>query len=136
MTTGDTNKQVGDVVEAARRVVGRQQQLEIELGRQVVEREQVADRVAVLGARQTPERRHVAGLRLAGRRGVELRFEEGRGAHVVRVLGSRTLGRHRFRAQLADDLLPVLGSGGDGVELGGLDDEVGREVGSLWQSVQ
>ena len=67
MTTGETNKQIGDVVEAAARVVGGQQQLEVELGRQVVEREQVADRVAVLGAREAPEHRHVAGLRLRRR---------------------------------------------------------------------
>ena len=89
------------------------QQLEVELGRQVVEREQVADRVAVLGARQAPESRHVAGLRLARGGGVELRLEERRGAQVLLVLGPRTVGRHLLGAQLADDLLPVLGIGRD-----------------------
>ena len=42
--------------------------------RQVVEREQVADRVAVLGPRQAPESRHLAGLRLRRGGGVELRL--------------------------------------------------------------
>ena len=113
---GRDEQQIGDVVEAARRVIGRQQQLEIELGRQVVEREQVADRMAVLGAREAPERGHGAGLRLRRGGGVELRFEERGRAHISGVLGPRALGRHRLRAQLAHDLFPMLGVGRDGLD--------------------
>ena len=81
---GRDEQQIGDVVEAARRVIGGQQQLEIELARQVVEREQVADGVAVLGARQPPERRHLAGVRPRRRGLVERAFEIGRCAADTR----------------------------------------------------
>ena len=89
------------------------QQLEIELGRQAVEREQIANRVAVLGPRQAPEGRHFAGLRRRRGGGVELRFEESGGAPVLLVLGPRPVGRHLLAAELADDLLPVLRVGGN-----------------------
>ncbi len=48
-------QQVGDVVEAAARVVGGQQQLVVELGGQMIEREEIADRVLVFGAREAAE---------------------------------------------------------------------------------
>ena len=50
-------QQVGDVVEAAADVVGRQQQVDAELARQLLETEQVANGVAVLGARQAVHER-------------------------------------------------------------------------------
>ena len=52
----------------------------------------------------------------------------GRCTSDTRHVGARTIGRHRLFAQLADDLFPMLGIGGDGFDLGGLDDELGREV--------
>ena len=56
-------QQIGDVVEAERRVVGRQQRRDVD-----VEREQVAHRVRVLAAIETPDERPAGiGRRRAGR---------------------------------------------------------------------
>ena len=126
---GRDEQQIGDVVEAARRVVGGQQQLEIELARQVVEREQVADRVAVLGARQPPERRHARrGCGCAAAAVVERAFEISRCAQIRGTIGARIIGRHRLCAQLADDLFPMLRRCGDLFDFGGVDDELRREI--------
>ncbi len=60
---------VGDVVEAVARIVGRQERGGVDL-----ERQQVSDRVGVLRAVQTMQQRP-AGIRRGCRRGVEARFE-------------------------------------------------------------
>ena len=60
----------GDVVEPIAGVVCRQHRRDVE-----VERQQIADRVAVLGAVQTMERLGTARIRTGGRRAIELAFE-------------------------------------------------------------
>ena len=94
----------------------------------MVERQEVADRVLVFGARETAEQRHVARVRL--RRGcfVEPALEERRRFHVVVVRRPRIVRRHRLRAQLADDLLPLLRVRADAAEALRVDHEIGREV--------
>ena len=72
----------GDVVEAVARLVGRQQ-----LGDLDVEVEQVADRVAVLGAVQAVERLGAARVRVGGGRGVELALEPAASASRASVAG-------------------------------------------------
>ena len=100
---GDT-KHVRDVVEAGRRIVGRQQCADID-----VERKEIADGVAVLGAVQTVERRGARIQSACGRR-VERGFETGRERLPSRRGGLRSaVRRHGSRAQLAHDLLPHLG---------------------------
>ena len=69
-------QQVGDVVEAAADVVGRQQVVDAHFPRQRVEREQIAHRVAVLGAAQAMRERQLAEMRARGRGAIELGFEE------------------------------------------------------------
>jgi hypothetical protein len=56
-------------------VIRRQQQVEIGVLRQIVEREQVADRVLVLGARKAMEERQSAGVRVRGGHTIERAFE-------------------------------------------------------------
>ena len=97
-----------------------------------VEREQVADRVAVLGARQAPERRHVAGLRLRRGGGVELRprgTPRRAGIARARAAGRRAAsppcaacGRSSPNARDRPRSLSTSR---------GLDDELGREVGRV-----
>ena len=60
---------VGDIVEAVRRIVGRQQRRDVD-----VEREHVADRVGVLGAVQAMEHRP-AGIGRRRRRPIQLALE-------------------------------------------------------------
>ena len=69
-------QQVGDVVEAAAGVVGRQQQRIIHLLGQRVERQQIADGVLILGAAQAMQQRQLAGIRLCGGCPVELGLED------------------------------------------------------------
>ena len=93
----------GDVVEAVARLVGGQQ-----LGDLDVEVQQVADRVAVLGAVQAVERLRAAGVRVRRGGGVELALEPARERQAR--LGRRARladGRHHAGAQLADDLFPL-----------------------------
>ncbi len=94
----------------------------------MIECQEVADRVLVFGPRETAEQRHVAGVGLRGGRRVQLAFEERRRFHIVVVRGARVVRRHRFRAQLAHDLLPLLGVRTHAVQAAGVDHEVGREV--------
>ena len=53
------------------------------------------------------------------------------GAQILRVLWARAIRRHFFRAQLADDLLPVRGIARNLLEVARLDDELGGEVGRV-----
>ena len=112
-------QQLGEVVEAARDVVGRQQRRDVELLRKMVERQQVADGVLVFGAAETVERRAAARVRRLARGPIERRLQP---ADDVAVRGVVRPGapdrRHRPRLQLADDALPRVGVMGDvrGVE--------------------
>ncbi len=102
---------VADVVEAVPEVVLREV-----VGRLQIEREQVADRVVVLGAVQAPDRDPPG----VGGRGAVCacqpvvnpsgdRFDVGPGRALL------VLGRHLARADLAGNLLPGVGVGGDRV---------------------
>ena len=95
------HEQVADIVEAERRIVGRQQGVHVHL-----EIEQIANRVRILGAIQAPERR-CAGVRLGG--GIERGGEPGRERIVGRRFrAQRILRRHRARPQFPNDSLPEL----------------------------
>ena len=103
---------VGDVVEAVAFVVRRQ-----ELGRVDLEAEQIADRVAVLGAVQAVDRR-AARIRIARACAVERRGEPRDHALVDVGLGPRhALRRHRPGVELAHHPLPNFGVGGDVLEV-------------------
>ncbi len=98
-----------DVVEPVARFVGRQ-----ERGNVHVEREQVADGVAVLGTREPADRRGAARIRPHGRRAIERRLEGGNDGIVGGFVRTRLVDRrHLPRAQLPDDLLPLDGMHGD-----------------------
>ena len=122
-------EQVRDIVEAALRVVGGQQQLEVHLRGQVLECEQVADGIAVLGPRQPVQLRQRAGVR-RGRGGtVELALEPGKQLRVGRRLRARLAGRRHVRApELVRDLFPDLGVGADVAEQVGVELEVPGEI--------
>ena len=97
-------KHVGNVVEPSRRIVWRQQCADVD-----VEREDIADDVAVLGAVQAVERRGARIQSACGSR-VERGFESGRERLPCRRRRLRSaVRRHDPRAQLAHDLLPHLG---------------------------
>ena len=97
------------VVEPEGGVVPRQQRGDVDLQRQ-----QVADRVLILGPVQPPEGLGAAGIGMGPRRLVERGLEIGQEAPAGRGIGTRTRTRgHRARAQLPDDLLPDLRVRGD-----------------------
>ncbi len=111
MNDGDTWSAVRDVVEPVLGVVGRQQRRGVD-----VEREQLLDRVRVLGAIQAVQR-EVAGRRLGGG-AVEVGLERCDQAVDLRVAGMLAARRrHQPAAQLADDLLPDLGVRADRVRI-------------------
>jgi hypothetical protein len=85
-------------------VVRRQQ-----CGNVYVEREQIADRVGILGAIETSQNRTTGRARA---RTIKLAFEP-RDETVIRLLIGPTnpMRRHRTHAQLANDVLPRLGIG-------------------------
>ena len=55
-------------------------------------------------------------------------FEIRRCGQILGTSRARTIGRHRLCAQLAHDLFPMLRRCGDCFDLGGLDDELCREI--------
>ena len=92
---------IGDVVEAVARAIGRQQRLDVDR-----HAEQVADRIAVLGAVQAMQ-----GLAPRLRRGrcggIELPFEIGDEARGRCRVGPRAARRrHEAKVELVDHLLP------------------------------
>ena len=92
---------IGDVVEAVARAIGRQQRLDVDR-----HAEQVADRVAVLGAVQAMQGL-APRLRRGRRGGIELPFEIGdetRGRCRVGPRAARR--RHEAKVELVDHLLP------------------------------
>ena len=101
-------QRLGDVVEAFARVVAGQQRAHVH-----VHRQQIADRVGVLGAVETLEGRRVEVA--SGRvRGIELAFERGGERRHRRGIRPRHANRrHHAGAQLADHLLPHLDVGAD-----------------------
>ena len=68
-------QQVGDVVEAAGGVVGRQQQRKIHLLGQIVQSQKIADRVAIFGAGQAMQIGQLARIGMGRGRAVELGFQ-------------------------------------------------------------
>ncbi len=78
MSVGDVPERVGDVVEPIARVVGRQEDVDLHLARQIVERQQIAGRVLVFRAIQPVKRRTDARVRACRRDAIELRFEPAR----------------------------------------------------------
>ena len=107
---------VGDVVEPVARLVRRQQRPLVD-----VQRQQIADRVAVLGAVQAMDRRP-AGIRIVGGGAVEGRFQRGGGRVVGAGVRPRPARRgHGPRAQLAHDLLPGLDFPGNPARVLGVD---------------
>ena len=106
---------VGDVVEPAALVVGRQERGGID-----IQGENVVDRIGVFGAIQAMHGR-VAGVRLGGVATIQRGFEE-RSQPVQRgLIGPRhALRGHRADAELADHLFPGFGAFGDVGEIGSL----------------
>ena len=103
-------EQIRDVVETAGDVVLRQQRGEVHLLRKRIEREQIANRVLILGTAQPMEQRQRTGIRLRDCRAIELGLEERRNGLVRRLIGPwRVDRRHRRGSQLPDNLLPKLG---------------------------
>ncbi len=109
---------IGHIVEAVGRIVGRQQR-----GGVHVEREKIANCIGVLGAihavkQGTPRVR--LGLRRAIQPGFDGSNEFVRG---VGVRAGHSWGRHRARTQLHDHFFPGLGVGGDFGEVHGIQHE-------------
>ena len=97
-----------------------------QLGNVDIEREQVANRVPILGAAQAAQAVDAARMRIAERGPVELRLQPGHQAVPRRRLRPRpTGGRHHAGAQLAEDLLPELGIGAHSGEIGPVEREAG-----------
>ena len=106
-----------DVVEAEARVVGGEEVVGVEIDRQ-----QVAHRVAVLGAVQTVEGGGTPGVAGGGPRAVELALEPVEEAVEGGRRGPGPPGRgHDAAPQLADDLLPLGGVAADVVEVEGVE---------------
>ena len=96
---------VGEVVEAAvRRLVAGQQRLHVD-----VEREQVANRVAVFRAVEAMDRADPAGIRIGRPRPVDARSPASRHGAIGGRIGTRPSGRrHRAGSKLRDHLFPDL----------------------------
>ena len=107
---GRKPEHVGDVVEAEARIVRRKQGGHIA----EIEREQIADRVGVLGAVH-PVRRETARIRMRAGGSIECRLERsGKTVITRRVRSPHTGRRHRTGPKLSDDFFPnvaVLGNG-------------------------
>ncbi len=104
---------IGDVVEAVRGVVRREQRGDV-----YVEREQIANRVRVLGAIEAVQQR-TAGMRVRLRGAIEFAFEPRR-QRVIRILigPARALRRHRAGVEFPQHVLPEPGVGRDAREIG------------------
>jgi hypothetical protein len=103
-------QRVGQVVETAARVVGRQQRAVVELSGEFRQRQQIADGVGVFRPRQAVRQRRRARVGAGGRAGLELARQIAGGTSDDRLRRPRrTRGRHRAGPQLAQHLLPGLG---------------------------
>ena len=99
-----------DVVEAEAGVISRQKVVDVDL-----EREQIADGVAILSPVQTMKGRRPSRVGPGRPRVIELGLEPGLERIVRGVVRARPPGgRHQARAELAHDLLPFLGVRTDG----------------------
>ena len=115
-------QQIRDVVETAGDVVLWKQRGEVHLLRKRIEREQIANRVLILGTAQPMQQRQRPGIRLRACRAIELGFEERRNGFIRRLIWSRRVDRwHRRGSQLPDDLLPKLRVCPDVAEIRGID---------------
>ena len=102
-------QEIRKIVEAAARVVGRQQQRKVHLFWKCFEGEQIADGVLVFGAAQAMQERQRPWFRLRLGGAVEFGLEprrHGVGCLLVRARHAR--GRHRGGAELPYDLFPSL----------------------------
>ena len=123
-SSGDVRSDDGDVVEPEVRAVARQQFGDVD-----VERQQIANRVAVLGAVQ-PMDDIAARVALALPRAIERAREPGREGRVLGFRGTRhALRRHRAHAQLAQHAFPRRRLRQQVVQARGL--EIDRVVGRL-----
>jgi hypothetical protein len=120
-------ERLGDVVEAFVGVVGRQERLHVH-----VERQQIADRIGVLGAVETMERGRV-GVRTRRVGAIEPRLER-RGKAVERgaIRARHAARRHHPRLDLAHHLFPHFGVGADVIEPAGSSTSPPTFVRSLW----
>ena len=104
---GRHEQEIGQVVEARARVVGREKRGDVELLRQHVEIEEIADGVLVFRPAEAMKGADSAGIGLGGRGAIELLFEVRRDAVVRGLIRSwRAGGRHGARPQFSDHLLP------------------------------
>ena len=111
-----------DIVEAVAAIVGRQQRRDVD-----VDRQQIADGVAIFGAIQAVERFRAAGIRPCRGRAIQLCLQprgQGIGRSAVRARPPR--GRHQTAAHLQDDLFPDRGAGGDVGQVHGVEGQAGR----------
>ncbi len=102
---GRNREDIGEIVEAAvRGVVSGQQRFHVE-----VEREQVANRVAVFGAIEAMDRGDPAGIRSGRPRPIDVVLQRGRHRVIGGGIGTRPSGRrHRPGSKLGDHLFPDL----------------------------
>ena len=112
---------VGDVIEAAALVVGRQQR-----GGVHIQPDEIVDGVGVFGAVQ-PVHGGVPGIGFCGGRAIERGLEIGRQSVECRCVRARhPLRRHGAGAQLANHLLPGLRRGRHVAEVGALERKPAR----------
>src|SRR5687768_5841587 len=91
-----------DVIETVAGFIGGKQRRDVDL-----EGEQVADRIAILGAIQAAEGVGAPGVRIGGGRAIERGLQGGDERFVSGFIGSRsTNGRHVAGAKFANHLLP------------------------------
>ena len=97
-------RQVADrhVVEAVAGIVGRQERAHVD-----VERQEIADRVVILGSGEPPDRRRPARIRAGGGRSIERGLQVADHGVVGRIVRAFLAdGRHLAGPQLANHLLP------------------------------
>ena len=95
----------GDVVEPVAHIVGRQHRADVD-----VERQQIANRVAVLRAIESMKRFGTARIRIRVGRSIERGFEIRNQAPEGRLIRPRPAGRrHQVAVQFLDNLFPDLG---------------------------
>ena len=104
---GRHEQQVGQIVKAARRVVGRQHDRNIQFLRQMVEGQQIAHGVLVLGAAEPVKRRATTGVRSDGGSAVERTLQPPRDGVDRGVVRARPAGwGHRADTQFPYDRFP------------------------------
>ena len=100
-------KQICEVVEAARRIVGRQHNLDIQFFRKVCQAQEVTDCILILGPTQPMERGAAPGIRSLQGRTIQRRLQPGNHPCDRRLIWPRTSNRrHRADTQLAHDRFP------------------------------